>query len=168
VGIRESFGKKQSLTAVGAAVVLIGSVIAIIVQARGTGNSGTVGDSYYTVDDGATFFVDSRLKNPPFDHEGKQAVRAHVFDCGGKRVVGYVERYTPESLQALEEVKQSRGTGKPPPNLQRLQTLGTTGTELKKPGAGQKWVVASDRAAAAMRVFRCPDGRVVGEVFPNE
>jgi hypothetical protein len=164
LGIRESLGKKQSLTVIAALVVLIGSVVAIIVQARGGGMSGVAGDSYYTVDDGATYFVDSRTKNPPFDHDGKQAVRAHLFVCGGKKVVGYLERYTPDALQALEEVKQSRMSGKPPANIQRLQTLGTTGTELKKPGAAEKWV----RASAAMRVFRCPDGRVVGEVFPNE
>jgi hypothetical protein len=68
----------------------------------------------------------------------------------------------------LEEVKASRDTGKPPANIGRLQSLGTTGTEMKRPGAKEKWVLASDRAAAQMRVFKCPDGKVASEVFPDE
>jgi len=105
VGIRETLEKKKSLTVVAMVVVIIGSIIAIIVQARGLGPVGP-GDAFYTVDDGKTFFVGDAKNLPPFDQGGKQAVTAHVFECGGKRVVGYVSRYTADALATIAEANR--------------------------------------------------------------
>jgi hypothetical protein len=165
--LRETINKSKSGMLVLGVLLLAGSTVAIIVQARNMGPKGGVGDAYFTVDDGKTFFVGDRLKISPFEHEGKQAVRAHVFECGGKRVVGYMSRFTPESIQVLNEAKASRASGKPPANIGKLQSLGTTGTEMKRPGS-EKWILASDPGAQSMRVFKCPDGKVVSEVLPDD
>jgi hypothetical protein len=167
VGIRETMGKKQSLTVIAAAVVLLGSVVAIIVQARSFSTTGGGGNAYYTTDDGQTFFAASTGRLEPFDVSGKQAVRAHVFECNGKRVVGYVQRYTPDALALFAEVKAAKGARKPPANIAKMATVGTTGTELKLPGAANRWVSAASPAAARIRVFKCSDGKVPPEVFPD-
>ena len=93
-----------------------------------------------------------------FERDGKPAVRAHVFECGGKRVVGYLSRYTEEAKAALAEANSYRGTGKPPPNAKALASVGTTGMEVKRPGDAQ-WVKQGDVARATrIRTFKCPDG----------
>lgn len=167
MGIRETFQKKQSLTVAIASIVIVGAGIAIVLQARSF-NSASAGDAYFSTDDGATFFVADGRKIPPYDSGGKQAVRAHVFECGGKRVVGYLSRYTPEAVAAMEEAKKYKGTGKPPPNVKALASIGTTGLELKKPGANNPWVRQSDVAKATqIRVYRCPDGSTPYEVSPD-
>lgn len=167
MSIREKLEKKGPLVGIGAAVVLIASVIAIIVQGRNL-NSFNAGDAYYSTDDGQTFFADSGAKLPPFQVDGKTAVKAHVFMCNGKRVVGYLSRYTPETLQAIEDAKAARKEGKPPPNVQLLAGMGTTGLEIKKPGPGNTWVKQADVVRATkIRVFRCPDGKAAAEVGPE-
>jgi hypothetical protein len=122
--------------------------------------------TYYTTDDGQTLFVDDNTKMPPFDKDGKPAYRAHVFECGGKKVVGYLSRYTQQAKDALAEAQKYKGTGKPPPNARQLASLGTTGLEIKRPGDAQ-WVSQADAARATrIRVFRCPDGGTPPEVYP--
>lgn len=165
VGIRESIKKRPSVAAAVAGVMIVGAAIAIYVQARDLGSSGA-GKAFFSTDDGKTFFVDDAQKLPPFDRNGKPAYRAHVFECGGKRVVGYLSAYTPEALKAVEEAKKYNGTGKPPPNMHQIASLGTTGTVVKRPGETQ-WVLQADIGRATMvRVFRCPEGNTPVEVEP--
>jgi hypothetical protein len=164
VGVRDAIQSRQSAVIVVAVLAIVGAGIAIFVQARNSGSAGS--GSYFTTDEGATLFVAPNTNLPPFDHDGKPAVQAHVFECGGKRVVGYLSRYTPEALKAVEEAKAYRGTGKPPPNVGQLATLGTTGMEVKRPGDA-KWVSQADGTRATkIRVFHCPDGTTPQEVYP--
>jgi len=166
VGIREAIEKRKSVAVAVMLVVTVGAVIAIFVQARNF-DSFNAGDTYFTTDEGQTFFVDSGTKLPPFEVDGKTAVRAHVFNCGGKLVVGYISRYTAETLKAIEDAKAARAQGKPPPNVHLLAGMGTTGLELKRPG-DKTWTKQADvTRATKIRVFRCPDGSTPGEVSPQ-
>ena len=102
-------------------------------------------DAFFSVDDGKTFFVAGGNNVPPFDYQGKVALHAYVFECGGKRFVGYLERYTPEAHKAMVENKATPGTM-------------IYGRELKKPGSNS-WVSSGNFKAAAMVAdVRCPDG----------
>lgn len=85
---------------------------------------------YFTVDDGKTFFAASSDNIPPFDYDGQQAVLADVFQCDGKKFVGYMERFTPKYH---DEVVAHGLT----PDAMRF------GRELKKPGDA-KWFHPSD------------------------
>ena len=165
MGIRETIRKSQKGTVVVACVVLIGAIIAIFVQAKSFGPAGP-GDAFFTVDDGKTFFAGDARQLAPFDYGGKQAVRAHVFECEGKKVVGYMSRYTQESLDLFEEAKLAKAEGRPPKNVQKLATVAFTGTELKKPGS-DKWVVQTNTNATKIRIFKCKDGKVPPEVYPE-
>jgi len=165
VGARALLQQRKSLAAALAAVMIVGAAVAIYVQARDFGPAGP-GKAFYTTDDGTSLFVDSVMKLPPFDKDGKRAVRAHVFECGGKRVVGYLSCYRPEALQALADAKAAKAAGKPPPNPQALAAVGTVGLLVKKPG-NYPWVSQADAAlATAVRVFRCPDGSTPEELEP--
>ena len=165
MGVRESIKQRQSLAVAAAVLMIVGAGIAIFVQARDSGGPGE-GKAYFTTDEGKTFFADRNTKLPPFDKDGKPAYRAHVFRCGGNRVVGYLSRYRPEAIAALEEAAAARGTGKPPRNPAALAAVGTYGLELKRPGDAA-WVNQADTArATAVRFFRCPDGSTPTEVDP--
>ena len=91
----------------------------------------TLTQSWYTDDDGKTWYADDKSLSPPIDHNGKTAVRAYVFSCdGGKHeFVGYLERYTPDARQAIEQARSKVRAEKipPPPGLyesiQRQQEL---------------------------------------------
>jgi hypothetical protein len=157
---------RQGVSIAIASLAIIGAGIAIFVQARDGGPRGP-GDRYFSVDDGETFFADDGRKLAPFDKDGKPAYRAHVFECGGKRVVGFLSRHTPEALKAFEIAKAARGTGKPPPNVHELASIGMTGIEVKRRGPANQWVRQGDAARATeIRAFRCPDGSTPEEVFP--
>ena len=165
MGVRGLFKQRQSAVAALAVLMIVGAGVALYLQMRDDGSSGS-GDVYYSNDDGKTFFADSATKVPPFDKDGKPAVRAHVFECGGKRKVGYLSRYTPEAIQALKDARAARDAGKPPPNVAALASIGTTGLQVKRPGEAQ-WVSQADaKRATAVRVFRCPDGSTPQEVDP--
>ena len=167
MGIREAIEKRKSVAITVTLVVTVGAIVAIFVQARNF-DSFNAGDMYFSTDDGQSFFVDSGTKLPPFEVDGKQAVRAHVFQCGGKRVVGYLSRYTPETLKAIEDAKAARAQGKPPPNVHLLAGMGTTGLEVKRPGASNPWIKQADvTRATKIRVFRCPDGSTPPELGPE-
>ena len=98
-----------------------------------------VPDDYFTVDDGKTFFAASCSNIPPFNYQGKTAVRANVFDCNGVKFVGYMDRYTPQAQQVM-------GPGKPTPGW-----VDTKGRELKKP-SDANWISATD-AKSLQRVI---------------
>jgi hypothetical protein len=164
VGIRELFQNRPSLAITIAAVMIVGAAVAIFLQARSS-NSVSSG-TYFTTDNGQTLFVDQSTRIPPFDHDGKPACRAHVFMCGGTRVVGYLSRYTEQAKKIMDEAKSYQGTGKPPPNARQLASIGTTGLEVKRPGDVQ-WVSQADAVRAArVRTFVCPDGSTPSEVYP--
>lgn len=157
--------RRQSLVAIAACAVIAAAAVFIFLQARDFASPG-IGNAFFSTDDGKTWFVEKVTRIPPFDKDGKPAYRAHVFECGGKRVVGFLSRYTPEAIQALQEAAKYKGTGKPPPNARALASVGTTGMQVKRPGDAQ-WVSQADMArATAIRIFRCPDGSAPTEVEP--
>jgi hypothetical protein len=135
-------------TAVGVGVVCVVAAIGSIVwQVMGQrhGIVTKLPDAYFSVDDGKTFFVAGGENYPPFDYQGQTANSAYVFECGGNKFVGYLERYKPDAHKELMENKATSGTA-------------IYGRELKKPGSST-WVSSGDFKAAAMVAdVHCPDG----------
>lgn len=130
----------------GCAIVLL-AIVLIVAEVRAGRHRypSAAPDFYFTVDDGKTFFAASSDNIPPFDYDGQQAVLADVFQCGGKRFVGYMERFTPKYHDAVV----AHGLT---PEAMRF------GRELKKPGDA-KWIPSGDlRAETKFTEVRCPDG----------
>jgi hypothetical protein len=152
VGIRETLNEKPALTT-GITIGIIVLVLAIILfqMRRGGGSTsgggaGVTGKSFFSTDDGATYFPEDSSKIPPFDYKGKTAVRAYVFSCDGKPFVAYLQRYTPEAKKQLE-AGQARGPG--------TVVIGAeTGAEVKAPRKGD-WVKSSDPKGQALMRPQC-------------
>ena len=107
--------------------------------------------SFYTDDDGATLFTDEIRKQPPFDHNGKPAVRAYVFssDGGKHRWVQYLEKYG--ALMA-------KGGATDDPAVPPLRLF-------KKPG-DQEWIGVSDPRVPDVITPRIPAGFDPGQIEP--
>lgn len=100
-----------------------------------SGPSGRREQLYFTTDDGATYFPDDASKLTPFDHDGKPAVRAHVYAVGGKKWVAYLEQNTKRGREALDALRKGQAG---PEKLQGLIL-----TEVKKPG-DTRWYTPND------------------------
>lgn len=110
--------------------------------------------AYFSVDDGKSFFVDDAEKVSGFDHSGVPAYRAYVFRAdSGEPFVGYLERFTPEVRNKIEQMP-NKGRGADP---SVLRPLIMQGQEIKKPG-DLRWYKRSDPGAAAVIDIKAPDG----------
>ena len=166
MGLRETLNKKPGLAAgLGIALLVLG-IAFIALQLSLGGPREPSGMAYFSTDDGQTWFVDSADKLPPFQHDGKEAFRAYVFECGGKEFVNHLERYTPEAKKTMEAALEAERSGKAPPSAGAIQQAASAGRQLKKPGA-KEWVAAGNFAKTGPILnVKCPDGG--GEVTPVE
>ena len=88
MGIRETLNKNPGITTGATAGIILLAVGFIIYQLSGGGTPSVATKAYFTIDDGKTWFSDDINKVPPFDKDGKQAVKAYVYECpGGKPFV---------------------------------------------------------------------------------
>jgi len=136
-----------------AALAVLAASIAFLARSCAPGRP-PLPQAYFTADDGKTWFAASLAHVPPFEHEGREAVRAFVFACDGGRTrfVAYLQKYTPEARAALERATASLA------DLRLAQDLaGMGGEQLKRPG-DTEWIAAGDERADAIRKPRCPHG----------
>lgn len=149
---------------IGGSLIFLALVFIFWYNCGGSGGAGS-GRSYYSIDDGKTFFEDASNKIPPFTHEGKQAARAHVFRCGSSEpFVGYLEMYTPNDKKVMEDAL----AGKAPP----AAYAGFSGQAMvKKPGAQYQWIAlmpgTTQFYAQTVQQAPCPDGTQPERVYPD-
>jgi hypothetical protein len=141
----------QVVTAVAGAAVVLG-VVLVIFQMRG--NAGQIAASdraYYTVDDGKTWFPDDAKKVPPFDHQGKPAVRCSVYNVNGKETATYLTKY-PDDVRAAILKDQSEALPQPAGGGQPGGGLGMKYVHaglVKRPGDAT-WMPMSDAKSQAL------------------
>jgi hypothetical protein len=167
VGIRETLNKNPSITTGVTIGIIVVALVAIIWQAMGNRPDMTPPRTFYTIDDGKTWFDDEANKIPPFDAKGGQAVRCYVFRCGekGNKFVGYLERYKPDAATKMAELMK-KGSEDP----MAMEQVQMTGMEIKKPGDA-KWVSRNTpQAEKIMADVKCPDGTQnnLEPVSPND
>jgi hypothetical protein len=158
--VREAINKRPKTVAAIATAVLAAVLIVVVLQFRDVQASpqgqADPERAFFTTDDGKTWFIGDVTQLPPFEHEGKQAVRAYVVEYNGKRFVNHLERYTPEGKQAMIKLKEAVKHGPPPGAL--VAAAQQRGREVKRPGE-TKWVPASEIAAAEAIIHsKPPDG----------
>ena len=150
MGIREVINQRPKVAggvAAGlAGVALLVAAFQVMSLNAGPQVGGKPERAFFTVDDGANWFVDDASRLAPFQHEGKEAVRAYVAECNGKRFVNHVERYTPEGMKAMIKVREAAKKGPPPGALVAMAQQ--RGREVRRPGVAM-WTPGSDGAAAA-------------------
>ena len=166
MGIRETLNKNQTLTT-GATIAIIVIAIGIIVwQMLPERAPRIVTKSYYTVDDGKTWFEDAADKIAPFDKDGKEAVRAHLFKCGenGEKFVGYLEKLDAKVKQKLEQFQGSPSNrGRVMPGQAEVEDNGLL---VKRP-LDKNWIPQSHPNAARIRTIMCKDGSYAIRVVPE-
>lgn len=162
MGIRETLNKNPAISIGVLAGVILLAVIWIFMSLRDEPMGPMITKAYYTIDDGATFFEDEYDKLAPFQKDGKEAVRAHVFDCNGKRFVGFMEKLTPAAKAELEKM----GSGDRDRIVRARIEVEQGGRLFKKP-KGNNWIPSSSpQASAVMEPPKC-DGAVAHEVLPE-
>jgi hypothetical protein len=126
VALRETLAKYQTPIVIAAGVAIVVCVAFSIYEIMGSSHSHLTvpAQTYYSDDDGLTYFMDDLTQVPPYNHNGKMAVQAIVFQCpGGAPFVAILEKFTD-----AEKKKIDAEMAKPTPNI-------VTITELR--GAGQ-------------------------------
>lgn len=154
MGIREKLNDNPAYTT-GGTIAIIVIALAFIIWQLLPNRPSIPTKSYYTTDNGTTYFSDSIKKIPPYEHDGKQAVRCYVFQCSkGGKFVGYLEEYTPAAKKELEAAAAN-------PKRQQMPGMdmaAMTGMLVKKPGTGQ-WVSQQNgRYYESVVDVKCPNG----------
>jgi len=151
-GIREFLNKHPGWTVVG--------LVGVILLAAGYGYTGVRQQDrpdepkgFYTDDDGKTWFADSAYRVVPYERDGKQVVRAKVFNDGKHDFVCYLERYKDGARKKLEEqVKIARDKKQSDQTAFTAAGLSVASMEVKKPGVNGPWTPITDTNQAA-RVY---------------
>lgn len=157
MGLREWFNNHPKTSGAIVGVCVLGCLGAVASQLLGNRHAtrSDLPNEFYTVDDGKTYFIANASNVPPFQYEGKTAVRAAVYVCGGQKFIAYLDRYTPEAQKILLAHKQV------PPWVEER------GREMKKPGA-EKWISAADSKAVMELIKVQPPAGVSGTPEPAE
>jgi hypothetical protein len=170
MGVREAISERPKIAGGVALAFVVGAVVFVVFQLLGLRPGPELGGdperAFFTIDDGKTWFVDDATQLAPFQHNGKEAVRAYVVDCNGKKFVSHLERYTAEGRQATIRLREVVKKGPPPGAL--VAAAQQRGREVKRPG-DTNWTPTGNVAAAeAITTPKCPQG-ASGEptmVFP--
>lgn len=156
MGVREAMDKRKSLVMwVSIAVILVLPMWAFFYFRTTDANpaaDNSVVMAFFTDDDGATTFQDDVTKIPPFDHHGKEAVRAYLFSSKGKQFVGYLEKYSNAAQAKLAGLKMDV---KHAMEIERARSAVVP--DVKRPGE-KKWVPRTSPAGQKIIDVSAPDG----------
>jgi hypothetical protein len=167
MSIREKLNRNPKLAgglAAAAVVVVVGLVGYQLLQFNAAPDEPM---SFFSVDDGQTYFAAPISNIDPFEHKGKTAVRAIVYRIGGEEKVGYLRRHTPEGKQLLEANAKARADGKPEKTGDLIR-VSQREIEVKKPGEAN-WVSIRDQENYYKVTLTpvAPDGTAAVTVEPD-
>ncbi len=147
MGIRETMNKKPGLTS-GIVIAIIVLALALVVYELSPKGAAPLRTGvYYSDDDGKTFYIDSMSNLPPYDHDGKQAVLAHVYHCGSNPpFVGFLQKYTDDMRERLAHPIAGDDVD---PN---------TGTQVKRPGDTDWVMMGSHAGSQIIKNIQIPSG----------
>jgi hypothetical protein len=147
MGIREAVNKNSKLAGIATVAVLILVVGMIIWELRTSRRvEFTPNLAFFSDDDGKSFFADNEDLVPPFDHNGRQALRAFVFTSNSGKFVGYLQKYTEPERSQVQAARNAHVYNAPDPS----------GIFIKKPG-DSKWINVASPGASLIVDVRCPD-----------
>lgn len=126
-----------------------------------------VNSAFYSDDDGKSWFIDDASKIPPFDHDGKKAVRAVVYRYDDdKKFVAYLERFSDAQLPQVQAVIAAH------PEQASHWLHGAM--QVKKPGS-LKWIEPGDGNVANTIAYEkiitpeAPDGsKNLSPILPSD
>jgi len=167
VGIREKLNENPAITTSVTVLIIVIAVGYIIYQQIPSGVPKAPTQAYFSIDDGKTWFADDINKVAPFEKDGKQAVRVHVFRCGrGEPFVAFMERLLPDAKKQVDAL-MAQGSQDPETGY-KIAMIKESGSEYKRPGDA-RWIRMSENPQAFGEIMNvtCPDANEVPEVqFP--
>jgi len=117
--------------------------------------AGAISRTFFSDDDGKTYFADDVSKGMTFDHDGKPAYRAFVFRSDAKGTyVGLLARPCGDDSPTANT---HRPTTSVPVPAGGSKTVPPVAFDIKKPGDA-KWVVNSGPDGQAMARAAAADG----------
>jgi hypothetical protein len=161
MGVREKINEKPAYAVAAVLTVLVLSGLFMYLHLRDD-TAGIVSKMYYSDDDGKTYFADSTSKIFPFDHNGKQACRAWVFQGSGQPFVAYLSAYTPEAKAQLEQLK---GKESDPSSAAIISRLQNSAIQVKRPG-DVTWVGQNSAEGQKITAVRSPDSSPIRQILP--
>ena len=170
-GLRESINEKKSIS-LGVAIVMVAGASAYFAYVHRSQPHPMSDKAFYTIDDGRSWFTDSIYRTPPFEHDGKLAVRAMVYsyDNGRHEFCPLLQRYNSDMKESLEEATaEALRDGKPLSSVSLFSSPAALGgIEVKASGPGHDWVSRSDgdQASKVLNSIKSPDGSAVDFVIP--
>lgn len=160
MNLRETISQRPGL-GIGAAVVLVLFGVGFAWLQTGGRAAPSAGNAkaFFSVDDGKTWFADDLTNVPPYEKDGKQAVRAFVYRCSdGTQFVGYLQRFTPAAKSAIEQIQTPDPNRKGPPDTSGVRMAYTVGREVKRPGDAE-WVSGAQGLLSTQIIaVKCPKG----------
>jgi hypothetical protein len=156
MGIRETINERPAIVVVLSVVIILAMAVVTWMQIRGPGTTqpadrASLAKSWFTTDDGKTWFPDDANRVTPFDHQGKKAYRCYVWTCdeGKTKFVSHLERAKPGLW------RERQATGKYEPN-----DLVFSPFDVKPPGAPETaWTDQSSSTGYQIATPRCPQGQ---------
>jgi hypothetical protein len=163
MGIREDISKRPWV-AVSTAVVFIVAALYMSLRGGPPQHTSYKVNTYFTDDDGATFFAGEGSKLYELQGRAKPAYRATVCTCdGGKtQFVAYISRTPNELIDALrgQQATLDNMVRTVPPSDPRVQKLSDAVTakstavasaiQVKRPGKDSQWLRADEAAGQAI------------------
>jgi hypothetical protein len=163
MSVREKLGEKSVGFGVAFALIFLAVAISTF-NLWPKGSRPHPYEAFYTDDDGKTFYRDAIYNFPPYDHDGKTAEWAMVYeDDDGNRFVGYCLRFKPETqklLQGKYEEQLKNGTPEAVLTFMGTPNILLAGMEAKVPGDNHSWV---PRGRMMNPLIRSPSG---GNAYP--
>jgi len=150
MSIRATIDRHKRTSTIVAIVVAIGAIGLIIWQRSPSRPNTEITGSYYTTDDGASWFVDDFDKVVPFDHNGSPAYRLMFYKCGdnGTPTPVFMERY-PDAVGK----KLSAMLAMPPEQRDGAQMMDIGNrVEVKRPGEAKWYSILSPQGQKIFNV----------------
>jgi hypothetical protein len=177
MGVRSAINN-NSVIAVVIVIVVAGAAVWTALSISSPRSTGE-GEAYFTADDGKTWFADKSTKVTPYTKDGKQVVRAHVYQCkGGKPFVAYLTKQNPNAPRdSSAATANASASVQVPSNVQMPDSMSKGGTarvdfgmttvEFKRPGDAA-WEMFGKMSDASKQKFRplCTDGGTAETVSP--
>jgi hypothetical protein len=169
MGIREQISA-QKIVPAAIAVVLMAVAVFILLQQFRQPAKANLSQSFYSDDDGQTWFADSAFQVPPFGHNGKTAVSAliYTYDNGSKKFCAYLAKYNDSTKQRLEAAyADAKAQGQPLGSVSLLHDRNfiNGGLMVKLPGANNPWIPMDDPHSIDVCMVHSPDGSAIDQLF---
>jgi hypothetical protein len=169
MGIHETIRAKPAVAATVALLIIITAAAVIAFELKPNRIDSALANSrFFSDDDGRTWFIDSKGRIPPFDHDGKTAYGAEVFRCGdGSFFVAYLEKFSDKQKADIETQLAA--------HPEALNGLLQSPMEIKKPG-DSTWLIPPElggshdsQAYGKTLMPVCPKGTIgITHVAPTD